>query len=131
MNKMIRRCLTTAALLFLAAGAYAQDRDGRWEGERWRMHLFSQVREDLDEVQHRWYTSGHDEHRLDRTRRQLDELQDSLEHHRYDERKLDEVIGDLHKVVDDNRLSHHDRDMLSDDLNRMRDFREHHEHWWR
>jgi hypothetical protein len=31
--------------------------------------------------------------------------------------------------VADNRLSSRDRDMLNDDLNRMRDYREHHEDW--
>ncbi len=127
MKKMIRRGLTTAALFVFAAGAYAQE--GRWEGERWRMHLFAQVREDLDGVQHRWFTSGHDEYRIERTRHELDELQGGLEHHRYDERKLNEVIDSLHRVVADNRLSHHDRDMLNDDLNRLREYREHHEHW--
>jgi hypothetical protein len=35
----------------------------------------------------------------------------------------------LQKVVDSNKLSPRDREMLADDLNRMRDYREHHENW--
>ena len=37
------------------------------------------------------------------------------------------MIGALGKVVADNRLSARDRDMLTDDLTRLRDYREHHE----
>jgi hypothetical protein len=36
------------------------------------------------------------------------------------------VIGALGQVVRDNRLSGRDRDVLNDDLNRLRDFRARH-----
>lgn len=32
-------------------------------------------------------------------------------------------------VIDSNKLSGRDRDMLADDVSRMRDYREHHENW--
>jgi hypothetical protein len=46
---------------------------------------------------------------------------------RYDERQLDEVMGALRAVVQENRLQGRDRDVLSDDLNRLREFRDHHD----
>jgi hypothetical protein len=47
----------------------------------------------------------------------------------YDQPELDEVIAALQRVVADNRLTPRDRDILTDDLNRMREYREHHEDW--
>jgi hypothetical protein len=35
----------------------------------------------------------------------------------------------MDRVVADNRLAPRDRDMLSDDMKRLRDYREHHEGW--
>ena len=46
---------------------------------------------------------------------------------RYDQPELDDVIAGLGRVVADNRLSVRDRDILNEDLNRVRDYREHHE----
>jgi hypothetical protein len=48
-----------------------------------------------------------------------------LAHGRYDERELDDVMKAMRRVVNDNRLAPRDRDLLSDDLNKLRDFREH------
>ena len=47
----------------------------------------------------------------------------------YDQPQLDETIASLRRVIADNRLSRRDRDMLSDALNRMRNYRENHERW--
>ncbi len=70
-----------------------------------------------------------DDYRLDRTVQELNELQGKLANHIYDERELDEVIGALSRVVGDNRMAVRDRDILSDDLSRLRDYREHHADW--
>jgi hypothetical protein len=138
MKKVFRRSLTTVALLCLAVGAGAQDRDSyhhdrddRWRGEAWRGRLFSQVREDLDHVQGAWFSRGGDRYRIERTKQELNELQESLVNGRYNERELREVIGALRRVVADNRLSRRDRDILNEDLRRLEDYREHHEHWRR
>jgi hypothetical protein len=45
----------------------------------------------------------------------------------YDERELDENTAALQAVVEGNRLPPRDRAMLTDDLNRMRDFRARHD----
>jgi hypothetical protein len=60
-------------------------------------------------------------------RHELDELQAKYVERGYDQPELDDVIGALQRVVADNRLSNRDRDMLTDDLHRLREFREHHE----
>ncbi len=48
---------------------------------------------------------------------------------KFDQPQLDDVITSLTRVVADNHLSSRERDILTDDLNRMRDYREHHADW--
>jgi hypothetical protein len=136
MRKVFRVPATAAALLILAGAALAQppdwyqQREERFHGEHWRTRMFAEIKEDLNHVQAKTF-GGHDEFRLVRTKQQLDELQGDLAAHRYTEAKLDEVIGTMQKVVADNRMSGRDRDMLNDDLQRLRDYRAHHESWGR
>jgi hypothetical protein len=49
--------------------------------------------------------------------------------HDYDEPQLDEVIASLNRILADNRLSARERDMLTEDMNRMREYREHRADW--
>jgi hypothetical protein len=105
---------------------YHRDRDDRFRGNDWRQRFFERIREDLDHVQSGAFPFGADQYRLARTRQELDELQGKLAAGRYDQRELDEVIGAMGQVVRDNRLSRGDRDVLNDDLNRLRDFRARH-----
>jgi hypothetical protein len=92
------------------------------------MHMFERIRVDLDHVQDVAF-ERRDEDRIVRTKAKISELQDKLSAGRYDRQKLDDVIASLQTVVDDNRLSSRDRDMLNDDLDRVRDYRDHHENW--
>ena len=92
--------------------------------------MFAEVKEDLNHVQAKTFP-GRDEYRIVRTKQELDELQSDLAARRYDESKLDEVIRTLQRVVADNRMSPRDRDILNDDLQRLRDYRAHHEGWGR
>lgn len=105
---------------------YHRQREESFRGENWRQRIFERVRVDLDHVQAETFPSGGDQYRLARTRQELNELQDKLAAGRYDERELDEVIAAMQRVVDDNRLTRRDRDLLTDDVNRMRDFRARH-----
>ena len=59
----------------------------------------------------------------------MNQLQSKLASHVYDERDLDDVIAVMSRVVSDNRMAPRDRDILSDDLSRMREYREHHADW--
>lgn len=143
MKNIFRRSLTVGSLLAfgLTLGAVAQDRDrdhdsgwyqtrdSFYHGDRWRARLFDRVREDVDHVQSTTFPASKDEFRLVRTKQQLNELQDKMASGRYDQPELDDVIGSLQRVVDSNKLSSRDRDMLNDDLQHMRDYREHHAEW--
>jgi hypothetical protein len=102
------------------------DERSGWGREQWRSRIFERVREDLDHVQSEAF-SGRDMYRLGQARRELDEMQGKLAAGRYDERELDDVIAAVGNVVRDNRMSARDRDLLSDDLERLRDFRRRHE----
>ena len=106
---------------------YHRDRDEWYRGQNWRGQLFERVRQDLDHVQLATFPSGGDQFRLANTRQELDELQSKLAAGRYDERELDDVIRALQRVVQDNRMPARDRDVLADDLDRLRDFRARHD----
>jgi hypothetical protein len=109
--------------------SYHSDRDARFHDEHWRGRLFDDIREDVQHVQAVTWPSGGDSYRLDRTVSELNQLQSKLASHVYDERDLDDVIGVLSRVVSDNRMAPRDRDILSDDLSRLRDYRDHHSDW--
>jgi len=106
---------------------YHRGRDAGFRGNAWRGRFFQQVREDLDHASLNTAPFGRDQARLARTQRELDELQQKLARGFYDERELDEVMGALRAVVDSNRLRDADRDILLDDLRRMREFRLRHD----
>lgn len=134
MRSILRSVTVAASLLALAGlalaqGDWYQHRDERFRGEAWRAHMFANIKEDVDHVQATAFTSGRDEYQLTRAKQELDELQQDLGTRRYEEAKLDQVIGTLQRVANDNRLRARDRDILNDDLHRLRDYREHHEHW--
>jgi hypothetical protein len=148
MNHAIRRGLAAGALLIFVGAASAQDRDRRdrdydWyhhdrddryrdnNNNAWRARMFWHVREDLEHVQNATFPFGRDQYRIQQTKQELNELQDKLARGVYDQRELDDVIGALQRVVADNRMSARDRDLLNDDLRRLRDYREHHEGWGR
>jgi hypothetical protein len=110
-------------------GSYVAEREHFFQGEAWRRNLFQRVREDVEHVSHSTFPFTGDRVRLDRTIAELNQLQSKLSEGWYDEHALDEVIGALRGVVDENRMSGRDRDAIADDLNRLRDFREHHDEY--
>ena len=102
---------------------YHRDRDEFYRGD-WRAHFFDRVRDDLDHAARSAFPFGEDRYRLARVRQELDELQRDWASGRWDRRELDDVIDALKRVVRDNRLAPRDRDILTDDLNRLREIRE-------
>jgi hypothetical protein len=107
--------------------SFYRDRDDRFRAPDFRQRFFQQIRQDLNHVQSVTFPLGADQYRISRTLQELDQLQDKLARGRYDERELNDVIDAMQRVVRDNRLSRRDRDILADDLNRLRDFRARHE----
>jgi hypothetical protein len=133
MKQILKASLIMIACLGFTASAqdWYHDRDQRFQDQQWRGHLFAHVRMDLDHVQSVTWPGGRDRYRIDRTKHELDELQGMLEHGRYEPHELNEVISSLRRVVADNRMGRRDREVLNDDLNRLRDYRQHHDHWMR
>ena len=113
----------------LAAQDWYHDRDGRFQGEGWRGHVFEHVRTDLDHIGSAVWAAGREQRRLVRTRQELGDLQRKLEHGRYDEHELSDVIDSMRKSANDDRLSPQDKDVLRDDLRRLEDYRQNHDHW--
>jgi hypothetical protein len=105
-------------------GDWYHERDEWARGDDWRNRLFERVRLDIDQIQRVTWPSGGDQYRLERTKEQLNHLQANMNGGRWDPRELDEVIRSLDRVVDDNRMSPRDREVLRDDLRRLREFRD-------
>ena len=106
---------------------YYRDRDASVQGNNGRAMLFQRIRQDLDHATSGAFPFTGDRARVERTQMELDELQQKLARGFYDERELDETMAAMQAVVEGNRLAPRDRAMLTDDLNRMRDFRERHD----
>lgn len=126
----MRQLLTTGVIMAtLTIGAFAQDwyhdREERFRGDEWRSHVFMQVRTDLEHV---W--SGHaaerERDRIVKTEQELTKMQADLDRGRWDNGMLNDVIDSVRKSSNDERLAPRDRDVLADDLNRLKDFQDHH-----
>lgn len=136
-HNLIKTAAGTGFLLFaLAAGPAVAQNDHDWyhtreqyyRGNEWHMHVFDRVREDLNHVEWKDFAPP-DRQRINHTKIELSDLQARLAEHRYDEPALNDVIASLDRVVNDNRLGPHDREMLRDDLSRLRDYQAHHDSW--
>ena len=139
MRRLLLRSIMGSGLLLLGLTAYSQDRDRDRDRDEdryhrvqrgedwWRGRMFERVRDDLDHVQSVTFPFSADQYRLNRVKQELNELQAKLAENRYDQPELDDVISAMQRVVSDNHLSGRDRDLLNDDLSRLRAFREHHD----
>ena len=132
MKRLLFGAAMCSGLLMFGLTAFAQDHDrDRDHGEDrfYGGHLFERVRGDLDRVQDETFPMTEDRERVHRAKEQLNDLQRGLENHNYDPHKLSEVIETMQWVVNNNHLRPQDKDALSDDLARLREFRERHEEW--
>jgi hypothetical protein len=109
--------------------SYHSDRDAYFHDQQWRGHLFERVKEDVEHVREVTWPGGGDTYRLDKTVGELNELQGKLASHVYDERQLDDVIETLGRVASFNRMAPRDRNILNDDISRLREYRDHHADW--
>jgi hypothetical protein len=100
-----------------------RDRD-EWNRGDWRARFFDRVREDIDFAERTSFGGDGDRYRLDRTRQELSDLQrEWAQYHRVSRRDIDDIQA-LGRVVRDNRMDPRQRDILNDDLNRLREFRD-------
>lgn len=115
----------------LAISAFGQDwyqqRAERFRGDQWRPHIFDQVRTDLDHV---WSQRASDKerNRLQRTEEELTKMQVDLDQGRWDNGLLNDAIDSIRKSSDDERLAPRDREVLADDIGRLKEFQDQHNH---
>ena len=123
------RLLTAGVILAaFASSAAAQDwyhdRDARFHGD-WRPQLFLYVRQDVEHTRS-GRAADRERDRLKRTEEELTKMQADLDHGRWDNGILNDVIDSIRKSADDQRLSARDRDILADDVNRLKEFQDQH-----
>jgi hypothetical protein len=90
--------------------------------------VFDKTRMDLDRASAYPYASRSDRKRFDEARGKLFDFESRFDQGRYDRHELDGAIDRLQHVVESNSLDPRDRGSLSDDLRRMRDYREFRNH---
>lgn len=124
-------CFTAVLAAVPAFGQYYYDRPyGDRDYARQDRALFDRARMDLDRAAAYRYASRSDQKRFDQAKRELFDFESRFDQGRYDKHHLDSAIDHIQKVVNSNSLDPRDRGALSDDLRRMRDYREfrnHHE----
>ena len=118
------------AALALSAPAqdWYHDRDERFRGEGWRPHIFIRVRADLEHVWSAVRASDNERRRLERTKEELTQMQADLDQGRWDNGILNDVIDSIRKSSNDERLAERDRGVLADDLVRLKEFQDQHNH---
>ena len=126
----MRRLLWTAVVLMLltlsaAAQDWYRERTERFRGEQWRAHIFEHVRTDLEHV---WSGRAADRERarIQKTEAELTKMQSDLNQGRWDNGILNDVIDSIQKSSNDERLASRDRDVLADDVNRLKEFQNQH-----
>ncbi len=131
MKQSMTAVLILASVTMIFAQDWYRDRDERYRGDKWRPHVFSYVRQDLDHIWSARNASEKENARLDRTRQELTKMQADLDQGRFDNGLLNDAIDSLRKSANDQRLAPRDRDVLNDDVSRLHDYQLNHNHWTR
>jgi cell shape-determining protein MreC len=129
MRRLIISGVILAAFSFSASAQdwHQQRKEQIGNAEQWRLHLFAHVREDLDHV---WAGVAKDKEleRLTKTEDELTKMQADLDQTRWDNGLLNDVIDSISKSSNDTRLQAADRTVLSDDVRRLKEFQDQHQH---
>jgi hypothetical protein len=130
MRQMITAGLLVAAFAVSAIGQdWYHEREERFRGEEWKSHVFEHVRTDLDHVWSAVRASDKERERLDKTKEELAKMQVDWNQGRFDNGILNDVIDSIRKSSNDQRLAPRDREVLADDLVRLKDYQDHHNRW--
>jgi hypothetical protein len=89
--------------------------------------LFASVRSDLDRAENNLPEYASSRYQFDKVRGELSELQRQWDETAYEPNQADHVIRALDRALASSDLLPRDRDALSYDLSRTRDFRDSHE----
>ena len=106
---------------------YPYDNRANFQDFQDTQSLFHQVRSDLDRAENSSISPFGDHYSFERARGELSELERQWDENEYTPRQADNVIAALQRVLSENRLLLRDRDRLTEDLTRMRDFLASHE----
>jgi len=129
MTRIFTTGVIVAALAFSAAAQdWYHDREERFRGEEWRKSVFLQVRTDLEHVWSADRAADRERKRLATTKQELTKMQADLDQGRWDNNILNDVIDSIRKSSNDDRLSPRDRAVLADDLARLKQFQDQHNH---
>ena len=130
MHRPIISCCTTVLLALPAFGQnFSYDRPyADRDYARQDRALFDRARMDLDRASAYPYASRADRKRFDEARRELFDFESRFDQGRYEKHHLDLAIDHIEHVVNSNSLDPRDRGALSEDLRRMRDYREFRKH---
>jgi hypothetical protein len=121
--------LAAALLMLLGVNATAQRYGDDYYYRHWGREPLDRVRGDLNRAERNLsYLSEDEMRRFRHIREAINDFQRNWERGRYDGPALDETIGGLHALVDRSKLHQRDRDVLADDLHRLRDLRDRWEH---
>jgi hypothetical protein len=127
---MKRPLIAGVILGLMAFSAFAQDwyheREERFRGEEWRAHVFMHVRTDLDHIWSADRAADRERVRLDKTKEELSKMQADFDQGRWDNGILNDVIDSIRKSSNDDRLSERDRNVLADDVSRLKEFQDQH-----
>ena len=87
-----------------------------------------QVRTDLEHIWSAGRAADRERKRLDTTKQELTKMQADLDQGRWDNGILNDVIDSIRKSSNDERLSSRDRAVLADDVGRLKEFQDQHNH---
>jgi hypothetical protein len=123
MNRIFVTICFTSMLAVSAFGQYDRPYGDR-DYARQDRGMFDKARMDLEHASAYPYASPADRKRFDEARGKLFDFEIRFDQGRYDKHELDGAIDRIQHVVNSNSLDPRDRGALSDDLRRMRDYRE-------
>jgi hypothetical protein len=121
--------LILACTISLAGQDWYHEREERFRGEAWKPHVFLHVRTDLEHTWSAVRASDKERQRLNRTEEELTKMQADLDQGRFDNGLLNDAIDSIRKSSNDDRLAPRDRQVLADDVIRLKDYQDHHNHW--
>jgi len=130
MRRMVTTGFVIAAMALTAlAQDWYHDREQRYQGDDWRPHIFDNVRTDLEHVWSAYQAKDRERVRLDKTKEELYKMQVDLGQGRFDNGLLNDVIDSLRKSSNDDLLATRDKEVMADDLVRLKDFQNNHDRW--
>jgi hypothetical protein len=130
MRRLFFQGLAGLSLLALALAAYGQNapeqiHDPFYSQDQYQNthSMFDKIQADLNRAATNAYPNYlGDRARFDIARTALNRLEQNWDHAQYDSRQMENTVSALRMVLNDNRLTVHDRDVLRTDISRLGDF---------